>query len=229
MTDPDQRAGDITAAVAVFGHLAVGVGAAEVRHVVEALEPSADPVAVFRQLCDLVVPLVCDAASVGVRDMTDSAGTPSATVDGPFGVVVDGGPLSPAADGSGWSEVVVRVRIQDGAASDGSVAELVFRWRSPSGTADRVMAVESMCRHAAALVLHARQAEALRTTSLQVENLKLALTSNRIIGAAVGVLMTTHKMTYDQAFERLRVTSQQANRKIVDLARDVLYTGELAP
>lgn len=58
-------------------------------------------------------------------------------------------------------------------------------------------------------------------------NLKRALESNRDIGAAIGVLMTLHKVTRDQAFDLLRVASQHTHRKLADIARDVMETGSL--
>jgi GAF domain-containing protein len=58
-------------------------------------------------------------------------------------------------------------------------------------------------------------------------NLKRALDTNRDIGAAIGVLMTLHKVTRDQAFDLLRVASQNTHRKLVDIARDVVETGSL--
>jgi hypothetical protein len=55
--------------------------------------------------------------------------------------------------------------------------------------------------------------------------LEEALVSNRLIGAAVGVLMTRHQMTDDQAVSALRRVSMDANRKLRDLADEVLLTG----
>lgn len=60
-----------------------------------------------------------------------------------------------------------------------------------------------------------------------VQNLERALRSNRGIGTAMGVLMANHKVTEDQAFDLLRITSQNTNRKIVDLAHEVVQTGAL--
>lgn len=60
-------------------------------------------------------------------------------------------------------------------------------------------------------------------------HLRRALVSNRIIAAAVRVLMATRKVTYEQAFDVLLPTSRRTNRKIVDLADHVLLTGQLMP
>jgi AmiR/NasT family two-component response regulator len=58
-----------------------------------------------------------------------------------------------------------------------------------------------------------------------VANLRTALASNRQIGAAIGVIMATEKLTHEQAFERLHEASQRTHRKLRDLAEDILYTG----
>ena len=73
--------------------------------------------------------------------------------------------------------------------------------------------------------INGKQALALaRTTN---EQLSGALTSNRDIGVPMGVLMQRHKLTREQAFDLLRVASQNGNRKLRDLAVEVGDTGEL--
>lgn len=61
----------------------------------------------------------------------------------------------------------------------------------------------------------------------KIVNLERALTTNREIGAAIGVLMARHKITQDQAFDLLRMASQNSHRKLADIARDVVETGAL--
>ena len=67
----------------------------------------------------------------------------------------------------------------------------------------------------------------LRDELEQVENLQRALLSNREIGVAMGVLMTRHHVTRDQAFGLLRMASQNSNRKLHDVALEVTDTGAL--
>jgi transcriptional regulator with GAF, ATPase, and Fis domain len=59
-------------------------------------------------------------------------------------------------------------------------------------------------------------------------NLEIALSSSRTIGTAVGVLVERHRLTQEQAFDLLRQCSMHANRKLVDVARDLVECGELA-
>jgi signal transduction histidine kinase/DNA-binding response OmpR family regulator len=68
---------------------------------------------------------------------------------------------------------------------------------------------------------------ALGQAENRVSNLRLALASNRQIGAAIGVVMATEKLTNEQAFERIRDVSQRTHRKLRDVADEVLYTGRL--
>ena len=62
----------------------------------------------------------------------------------------------------------------------------------------------------------------------RAENLRRALQSNREIGVAMGILMQRHALTRDQAFAVLRRASQDANRKLSDIATEVADMGTLA-
>ncbi|GAA2038122.1 GAF and ANTAR domain-containing protein [Terrabacter terrae] len=75
------------------------------------------------------------------------------------------------------------------------------------------------------LTTHAAQVVAAAHLRDRAENLERALQSNRDIGTAVGVLIAQHKLTRDQAFDLLRIASQNTNRKLHDVALDVIDTG----
>lgn len=62
----------------------------------------------------------------------------------------------------------------------------------------------------------------------EAANLRAALESNREIGVAMGILMQMHRLSRAQAFDVLRVASQDANRKLVDIATELADTGVLA-
>ena len=57
------------------------------------------------------------------------------------------------------------------------------------------------------------------------ENLRSAVSSRDVIGQAKGILMERHKLTADQAFGVLARVSQELNRKLADVAREVSDTG----
>lgn len=63
----------------------------------------------------------------------------------------------------------------------------------------------------------------------KTHNLELALASSREIGAAVGIVM--HQLTLDQAhaFDVLKLASQNANRKLAELAHEVTEAGDIRP
>lgn len=75
------------------------------------------------------------------------------------------------------------------------------------------------------LAEHAVVAIQLAKVADEAMNLELALARSRAIGAAMGILMERHRLTAADAFARLRDTSQNTNRKLADVADDVVETG----
>jgi hypothetical protein len=69
--------------------------------------------------------------------------------------------------------------------------------------------------------------EQLQQAHEQIGHLETALATNRRIGMAIGIVMARDGLTDEQAFELLRTQSQLRNRKLRDLAEDVIYTGTL--
>lgn len=61
----------------------------------------------------------------------------------------------------------------------------------------------------------------------RARNLKRALESNREIGVAIGVLIYEHLLSQAQAFDVLRAASQDSNRKLADVALEVVDTGTM--
>lgn len=59
----------------------------------------------------------------------------------------------------------------------------------------------------------------------QVEQLELALRTSRTIGAAIGIIMSSRSATQEEAFAVLRSASQDTNRKLRDLAADIVHAG----
>jgi hypothetical protein len=69
--------------------------------------------------------------------------------------------------------------------------------------------------------------EQLVSATERIGHLETALTSNRRIGIAIGIIMARHHVTDTAAFDLLREQSQVRNQKLRDLAEDVIYTGSL--
>jgi GAF domain-containing protein len=61
----------------------------------------------------------------------------------------------------------------------------------------------------------------------RAEHLETALANSRRIGIAIGVLMSARKLTNDQAFDLMRIVSQNTNRRMVLVAEDVIETGTI--
>jgi GAF domain-containing protein len=63
----------------------------------------------------------------------------------------------------------------------------------------------------------------------RADNLQAALETRGVIDQAKGILMDRHKLTADQAFQVLAQMSMKANRKLREIADDLVHTGDLPP
>jgi len=61
----------------------------------------------------------------------------------------------------------------------------------------------------------------------KVEQLEQGITSRTVIGQAQGILIERHKVTADGAFALLVRSSSVTNRKLYDVAAELVLTGEL--
>lgn len=77
------------------------------------------------------------------------------------------------------------------------------------------------------LAAHAALAYALAREREQISGLEQALSSNRTIAMAIGILMASHQIKEGEAFDRLRVASQRSNTRLRDLADEVVRTGRV--
>jgi GAF domain-containing protein len=75
--------------------------------------------------------------------------------------------------------------------------------------------------------LFATQAALALAEAHRADQMRQALGNRDVIGQAKGILMERHRITPDQAFALLSEQSQQANRKLVDVARRLAETGTL--
>lgn len=89
----------------------------------------------------------------------------------------------------------------------------------------RIEALEGRADVDAVLIAELR-AEGL-VGKAETANLTLALRTSRKIGAAIGILMATHRVSEEAAFQLLRKASMDANQKLRDVADEVVRTGEL--
>ena len=78
------------------------------------------------------------------------------------------------------------------------------------------------------LATHGAMVLSQQLASREVGHLGKALISNREIGVAIGILMSQRRFTREEAFDVLRVASQNSNRKLADIAVEVADTGALS-
>lgn len=62
----------------------------------------------------------------------------------------------------------------------------------------------------------------------QVGQLQEALRTSRTIGAAMGIVMSHHRVSEDVAFDLLREASNQSNRKLRSIAEDLVLSGDVS-
>jgi len=84
-------------------------------------------------------------------------------------------------------------------------------------------------RLAAAFSVQAAIAIDRAALHMQIAGLQTAITTNRDIAAAVGILMVQRNIDYEGAYQLLRSTSQNGNRKLRDVAAEVLISRQLLP
>jgi len=87
-----------------------------------------------------------------------------------------------------------------------------------------VLALDELADVRAALTQAGAETVAARG---EVANLRSALETSRCIGMAMGILMVRRGLDEEQAFHVLTTVSQHRNRKLRDIAYDVVLTGEL--
>lgn len=202
-----------------------GVMAAERRGVafeLAHLVVSAEPAVVFTSLARQCVPAFSDACTITIAETGRSAyriSYPNADPARTAGV----GDGAPAVTHS----LRTPVRSADDHAPGGFTGEVVHTWDDHLPTAaDAVIAQLAVDLAVAAITSERLSVDADRALSTAAQ-LRTALMTSRQIGAALGVLMSVHKITDAAAFELLRTVSQRTNRKVRDLADEILRTGWL--
>ena len=91
--------------------------------------------------------------------------------------------------------------------------------------ADRQVVGEFAAYAAAALI----NMDALQDALDLAENLRKAMQYRSVIEQAKGIFIERHKLTAEQAFRLLADASMHANRKLRDVAEDLVLTGDLNP
>jgi GAF domain-containing protein len=104
---------------------------------------------------------------------------------------------------------------------DKHLGALILASRQPGFFTDELVEIGAIFAQHAAISLDVATAEE------KVRNLQTALTSNRRIGMAIGIVMNESRLQDEQAFQMLRAASQHTHRKLRDVAEEVILTGAL--
>jgi GAF domain-containing protein len=105
-------------------------------------------------------------------------------------------------------------------AADAPTGALNIYSFSPEAFGDEAQSIAAVLARHAAIALANK--EALGDGELLNAQLREALKSREVIGEAKGILMERDALTSDQAFDALRVLSQGQNRKLREIAQDVV-------
>jgi GAF domain-containing protein len=108
---------------------------------------------------------------------------------------------------------MLAVPLVDDGRRDGALN--LFADRADAFTEESTETAALLAAFATIALSAARQAE-------RADQLQQGLTTNREIGAAVGILMATHNISNDEAFALLSRASQRLNRKLHDIATGVV-------
>jgi hypothetical protein len=185
-------------------------GLSAVLRILADLVPSAEPAVAFTSAVRLCVPLLGDAAAV---TLTESEGQSYAIT-------------WPARHESLPYSLRTDIQIAPTDAHPGYHGEFVLYFHTRPGEQHGLLAQLIVDRTVAAIERERHDA-LLAQAQERITNLELALTTNREIGIAMGVLMASFKTTSEDAFVMLRQASQRTHRKLRDIAVDVGETGML--
>ncbi len=174
------------------------------------LVSSAEPDVVFESLVRRCAPLVCEAATATVSRL-----------DGR--IYASTWPMGALTRWSQPESVVIDFNAP--ASGDYAGYHGLVSLRFPRQDECGPFIAQLLVDRAVAVVERERLVEAAETRQATAEQLERALTSNREIGVAVGILMANHKLTGEQAFDLLSRVSQHTNRKLRMVALEVVRVG----
>ncbi len=125
----------------------------------------------------------------------------------------------------GWGEVMIDHDVRSVlyvplAVSERTIGVLsLYSARPDAFGPDEFAVAHVLARHASIAVATARQEETMAR----------AVDARKLIGVAMGILMTRYDVDLDRAFEVLKRYSQHTNRKLRDVAAEVIETRSLPP
>ncbi len=106
---------------------------------------------------------------------------------------------------------------------------MINRWRTahlPDPT--EVLLARLLVDRAVTAIADERTHQLRAFDAEKIRNLETAVATNCDIGAAVGIIMSALHTTKQPAFDLLRVSAQTSNRKLRDVANDIICSADIA-
>jgi GAF domain-containing protein len=125
-----------------------------------------------------------------------------------------------AAERGNLSSLSIPLTIDEDAQVSGALN--IYAREPDAFDADTRAAATGFAPYAAIAVANMHAYESARNMA---DNLRVALETRAVIDQAKGILMERHKLTADQAFQVLSRVSMNSNRKVRDIADDLVHTG----
>jgi len=91
----------------------------------------------------------------------------------------------------------------------------LYSGRPNAYSRDDILVAHSLAAHLAVAVAAARE----------IDHRGIAMVSRLVIGQAEGILMERYRLTAEQAFDLLRNSSEDSNRKLILVAEEIVATG----
>jgi hypothetical protein len=185
------------------------------------LPRTAEPAAVLAELARRCVATWCDSCTISIdRDGYRLRWPPAgAELDGPVGIEPERLPRERSAP-AGYQLAERELRVSSPA---GYAMTWTYRRHRPAD-ADLLLAQLALDRAVAILEVEQLRARAEAADEL-ADNLRVALSSSREIGMAMGIVMERHKLSPDQAFALLARISQQRQLRVREVAAQITETG----
>ena len=187
--------------------------------VTAALGDSTEPAVVFTGIASFCVPQFCDACVIDIMEQD----SPGYRIAEPAEFRVEDQSRAFASE----QQLTVVFEGRPDGTEPGYVGQAVFSWYTRAPSRDDEVALAILVERAVSAVAVQRSKWRASEALARAANLEIALRSSREIGAAIGILMSRYRIATDSAFEMLRLVSQHTNRKVREVAADVVETGEL--
>jgi hypothetical protein len=110
----------------------------------------------------------------------------------------------------------------------GYAGVIIHSWNSHHATSTDVDQATMVARHAVTTIYLERLNGEAHHDRNTIDQLRSAVLTNRDIGIAMGILMSARNLSQDEAFSTLHIASQEAERKMSDIAMDIIEHGTFA-